>query len=76
MNDHLPPSPTGGPEDRRKPNDGTDGPLMGHVGWSQTAAQICRRTRRGLPAYWPTDPKDVDQRPYLKFAAKRGPNSA
>lgn len=33
------------------------------------------RMRRGLPVYWPTDPKDIDQAPYLAFAGKRPPNS-
>lgn len=51
-------------------------PFHSHVGWPVDEADVLRRQRSGLPAYWPTDPKTVDQRPYWAFAAERGPNSA
>ena len=46
-----------------------------HVGIPVTDAEILDRVRSGLPAYQPTDPKVLDQRVYLEFAQKRGPNS-
>lgn len=46
-----------------------------HVGYPVTMSEKLDRARRGLPVYWPTDPKDIDQRPYLAFASKRPPNS-
>jgi hypothetical protein len=46
-----------------------------HVGNPPTAVGALRLVRAGLPVYWPTDPKDIDQRPYLAFAEKRPPNS-
>jgi len=30
--------------------------------------------RRGLPVYWPTEPKTIDQTDYRQFAGERGPN--
>lgn len=46
---------------RRKADDGTDGPILGHAGLGT------------CPSYHPTDPVLIDQRPYLEFAAKRAP---
>jgi len=47
-----------------------------HVGWPpRDVQQILDRVKRGLPCYWPTDPKPLDQAPYLRFATERGPNS-
>ena len=47
-----------------------------HCGWPPPDVNhILNRVKRGLPVYWPTDPKPNDQAPYLTFAAKRGPNS-
>lgn len=54
---------------------GEEPTLRYHVGWPVTAVEVCRRARRGLPVYWPTDPKDVDQRIYVEFADRRGANS-
>jgi hypothetical protein len=54
------------------------GPLpegWGHVGWPVNVDDVLARTRRGLPSYWPTHPVAIDQRPYVEFAAARGPNS-
>jgi hypothetical protein len=41
-----------------------------HVGLGLTARQVIDHLRRGLPVYLPTDPKPIDQTPYLAFAAK------
>lgn len=41
-----------------------------HVGLGLTASQIIARVKRGLPVYMPTDPKPIDQTPYIAFAAK------
>src|SRR4051794_13613984 len=47
-----------------------------HVGWPpRDVHQILDRVKRGLPTYWPTDPKPCDQTEYLRFATERGPNS-
>lgn len=46
-----------------------------HVGYPITARQIVDRVVQGLPVYLPKDPKVIDQRPYIEFASKRGPNS-
>lgn len=46
-----------------------------HVGRIRHVEEVLARLRRGLPVYMPTDPKPIDQRPYLAFAAERGPNS-
>ena len=46
-------------------------PHMYHVGWPPPNVQhILDRVKRGLPVYWPTDPKPIDQTVYLAFAAK------
>ena len=46
-----------------------------HVAWPPAdVRQILDRIKRGLPVYWPTDPKPLNQAPYREFAAKRGPN--
>lgn len=47
-----------------------------HVGWPADVNTVVTRAARGLPVYLPTDPKPIDQAPYLRFAAKRGPNTA
>lgn len=41
-----------------------------HVGLPRHIADILDRIKRGLPVYWPTDPKPIDQAAYLRFAAK------
>lgn len=47
-----------------------------HVGWPPAHVRdLLARVKRGLPVYWPTDPKVIDQRPYIAFAGERGPNS-
>jgi len=47
-----------------------------HVGWPpRDVQQILDRVKRGLPVYWPTDPKPLDQIKYVRFATERGPNS-
>lgn len=38
-----------------------------HVGWPPDLHLVWERIRRGLPVYWPTDPKETDQRPYIEF---------
>ncbi|MGZ4524216.1 MAG: hypothetical protein ACXVXO_12500 [Mycobacteriaceae bacterium] len=48
---------------------------LGHVGWPVDPAEALERIKRGLPVYWPRDPKTVDQTPYRTFAATRGSNS-
>jgi hypothetical protein len=47
----------------------------GHPGWPPVLEDILDRVSRGLPVYYPTDPKLIDQTKYVQFAAKRGPNS-
>lgn len=51
----------------------SDEPIMGHAGWPPDPVEDERRRRSGLPVYRPTDPKLIDQRPYLAFATKREP---
>lgn len=48
---------------------------MRHVGWPISDEEIVRLVRAGKKPYCPTDPRLIDQVPYLRFAAKRGPNS-
>lgn len=49
---------------------------VGHAGWPISVPAVLERVMVGLPVYWPTDPKLIDQAPYRAFAAERGPNSA
>lgn len=51
-------------------------PVLGHVGWPVDEADAADRARRGLPVYWPADPKLIDQREYIRFATERGDNSS
>jgi len=51
-------------------------PDHGHTGWPPDPEIALHRLRKGLPAYWPTDPTTIDQRPYAAFAATRGANTA
>jgi hypothetical protein len=46
-------------------------PIMGHAGWPPDEEDDERRRRAALPLYRPTDPKLIDQRPYLEYAARR-----
>lgn len=46
-----------------------------HVGLPRDIVDVLDRVKRGLPVYWPTDPKPIQQDIYIEFAAKRGPNS-
>lgn len=56
--------------------DGSEpGPTHGHVGWPIKWGDIADRITRGLPVYVPTDPRSIDQAPYIAFSEKRGPNS-
>lgn len=41
-----------------------------HVGLPRHVVDILDRIKRGLPVYWPTDPKPIDQAVYIRFAAK------
>lgn len=42
-----------------------------HVGWPpRDVWHILDRIKRGLPVYWPTDPKPLDQTKYIEWAAK------
>ena len=50
-------------------------PWLYHVGHPVDEVDAADRARRGLPVYRPTHPVTLDQRPYLAFAATRGPNS-
>ena len=46
-------------------------PLTYHVGFPHKHVRdVLDRIKRGLPVYYPTDPKPIDQRPYIAFAAK------
>lgn len=47
----------------------------GHVGWPTDTHDALDRIARGLPVYWPTDPKPIHQTPYIAFSERRGPNS-
>lgn len=47
-----------------------------HVGWPhKNVRDVLDKVKKGLPVYWPTHPVDIDQTPYIAFAAKRPPNS-
>lgn len=48
----------------------------GHVGWPVDPVEVLWRVQCGLPVYFPRDPVMIDQAPYRRFAAERGPNSA
>jgi hypothetical protein len=50
----------------------TGDPLTYHVGHPVHPADALDRLARGLPVYRPTDPKPIDQRPYLAYARKEG----
>src|SRR5690242_17024973 len=39
----------------------------GHVGWPPDWNDIVTRAAKGLPVYVPTDPKLIDQTPYIRF---------
>lgn len=54
---------------------GEPGASHGHVGWPVDWDDVRDRGKRGLPAYVPTDPRSIDQAPYIEFAGKRGPNT-
>ena len=41
-----------------------------HVGYPVDPVKALEQIKRGLPVYWPTDPKVNDQTEYLRFAAK------
>jgi hypothetical protein len=41
-----------------------------HVGLPVHVRDVLDRIKRGLPVYWPTDPKPIDQTVYVRFAAK------
>jgi len=45
----------------------------GHTGWPARASDMLHRVSKGLPAYCPTDPVSINQKPYRDFAATRGP---
>ena len=47
----------------------------GHVGVPIDPDDALDRIKRGLPVYWPTHPLPIEQGPYKRFAAARGPNS-
>lgn len=49
--------------------------ILGHAGLPSDPAADAVRRAAGLPVYCPTDPKLIDQRAYLAFAAERGPNT-
>lgn len=53
----------------------TDEKTHWHVGWPVDEAEALERVKRGLPVYWPGDPKPICQTPYIEFSEKRGPNS-
>jgi hypothetical protein len=40
-----------------------------HVGWPHTQgiAWVIEQLRQGRLVYWPTDPKEIDQTPYLDY---------
>jgi hypothetical protein len=46
-----------------------------HVGHPVDPAEAMDLMRRGLKPYLPTNPVETDQTEYIRFAAKRGPNS-
>lgn len=52
-----------------------DGDNWSHVGWPVDPDEALDRIKRGLPVYWPGDPRAIDQRPYVRFSETRGPNS-
>lgn len=41
--------------------------MQGHVGWPPDRRLVWERIQHGLPVYCPTDPKEIDQRPYIEF---------
>lgn len=43
---------------------------MGHAGLQVDPASDAKRQAQGLPVYRPTDPKDIDQTPYLAYLDK------
>lgn len=41
-----------------------------HVGYPPDATDVFKRIRSGLPVYWPKEPKDIDQTPYIRFSER------
>lgn len=41
-----------------------------HVGHPVPDEEVLDRAARGLPSYLPTDPRSMDQTPYLAFAER------
>lgn len=51
-------------------------PQHWHCGWPPPDVNhILDKVKRGLPVYWPTDPKPSHQTPYIEWSKKRGANS-
>lgn len=43
---------------------------MGHAGLPVDPVRAEKRRAQGLPVYQPTEPKDIDQTPYLAYLEK------
>lgn len=44
--------------------------LWYHVGYPADPAESVQRRAHGLPVYEPTEPRSIDQTPYINFASK------